>query len=124
MIFGLFKSKEARDIDKAKKFLKKALDNAKAIVLIDTKHHPEQILNLAVMFNDNNLKAINIMYRITKDNNWPEEFDDELVMHTKFNEYNIKECFPKYALSKKDYTKFEKVMQNAIMGTYGQYTGQ
>ena len=51
MIFGLFKSKEARDIDKAKKFLKKALDNAKAIVLIDTKHHPEQILDLAVMFN-------------------------------------------------------------------------
>tara|TARA_B110000495_G_scaffold175698_1_gene166659 strand:+ start:313 stop:687 length:375 start_codon:yes stop_codon:yes gene_type:complete len=123
MIFGLFKSKEARDIDKAKKFLKKALDNAKAIVLIDTKHHPEQILDLAVMFNDNNLKGINIMYRTAKDNNWPEEFDDELEMHIKFNDYNIKECFPKYVLSKKDYKKFEEVMQNALLGKFGEYKG-
>ena len=96
---------------------------AKAIVLIDTKHHPEQILDLAVMFNNNNLKGINIMYRTAKDNNWPEEFDDELEMHIKFNDYNIKECFPKYVLSKKDYKKFEEVMQNALLGKFGEYKG-
>tara|TARA_Y100000294_G_scaffold168507_1_gene178763 strand:- start:363 stop:734 length:372 start_codon:yes stop_codon:yes gene_type:complete len=123
-MFGLFKSKEARDIAKALKFLKKALDNAKAIVLIDPKHHPDQILNLAEMFNDNNLKGLNMLYWIAKDNNWPEEYDKELKMHSKFNEYNIKDYFPRYALSKKDYKKFEEVMQNAIMGTCGQYKGQ
>ena len=117
-MFGLFKSKEAKDIAKALKFLKKALDNAKAIVLIDPKHHPDQILNLAEMFNDNNLKGLNMLYRIA------EEYDKELEMHSKFNEYNIKDYFPRYALSKKDYKKFEEVMQNAIMGTYGQYKGQ
>ena len=123
-MFGLFKSKEARDIAKALKFLKKALDNAKAIVLIDPEHHPDQILNLAEIFNDNNLKGLNMLYRVAKDNNWPEEYDKEIEMHSKFNDYNIKEYFPKYALSKKDHQKFEKVMKNAIMGTYGQYKGQ
>jgi len=123
MIFGLFKSKEKKDVESALQQLLEALNVAKRIIEIDSERFPESMLLSAEKFNHHNVKGLSMLYAIAKHYNWPEELDPELDMHKKLNEYDIKKFLPKYVFSKKDYKKFETIMNDALLGKFGEYRG-
>ena len=123
MIFGLFKSKEKKDVESALQQLLEALNVAKRIIEIDSERFPELMLLSAEKFNHHNVKGLSMLYAIAKHYNWPEELDPELDMHKKLNEYEIKKLLPKYVFSKKDYKKFETIMNDALLGKFGEYRG-
>ena len=123
MIFGLFKSKEKKDVESALQQLLEALNVAKRIIEIDSERFPELMLLSAEKFNHHNVKGLSMLYAIAKHYNWPEELDPELDMHKKLNEYDIKKFLPKYVFSKKDYKKFETIMNDALLGKFGEYRG-
>ena len=123
MIFGLFKSKEKKDVESALQQLLEALNVAKRIIEIDSERFPESMLLSAEKFNHHNVKGLSMLYAIAKHYNWPEELDPELDMHKKLNEYEIKKLLPKYVFSKKDYKKFETIMNDALLGKFGEYRG-
>jgi len=123
MIFGLFKSKEKKDVESALQQLLEALNVAKRIIEIDSERFPESMLLSAEKFSHLNVKGLSMLYAIAKHYNWPEELDPELDMHKKLNEYDIKKFLPKYVFSKKDYKKFETIMNDALLGKFGEYRG-
>jgi len=123
MIFGLFKSKERKDVESALQQLLTALNVAKRIIEIDSERFPTSVLLAAERFNHFNVKGLSMLYAIAKHYNWPEELDTELDMHKKLNEYEIKIFLPKYVLSKKDYKQFETIMNDALLGKFGEYKG-
>tara|TARA_B110000967_G_C18580833_1_gene409609 strand:+ start:65 stop:439 length:375 start_codon:yes stop_codon:yes gene_type:complete len=123
MIFGLFKSKERKDVESALQQLLEALNVAKRIIEIDSERFPTSVLLAAEKFNHHNVKGLSMLYAIAKHYNWPEELDTELDMHKKLNEYEIKIFLPKYVLSKKDYEQFQTIMNDALLGKFGEYKG-
>ena len=114
-MFNIFKSKEQKLIDKAIEHFKLSLRSANAIVALDVKHHPEKIVKLAEIFNENNTKGLKILYNLRID------IDDNGIKNKKF--LYINKYFPNSSMTKKDYAKFEKVMMDAITGKFGEYNG-
>ena len=78
MIFGLFKSKERKDVESALQQLLEALNVAKRIIEIDSERFPTSVLLAAEKFNHHNVKGLSMLYAIAKHYNWPEELDTEL----------------------------------------------
>ena len=122
-MLGLFKSKESKVIDKVEKHFKQCKKAADAIVALDVDHNKEKIIRLAEIFNEHNVAAIRILhlsqeeFKLLKKNP-----DDEIDFVNKKYNY-IRNYIPYYYMSRKDYTKFEEVTQNAVMGIYGEYRG-
>lgn len=121
-MFGLFASKEKKIIKKIEKHFKTAKRAADSIVALDVEHNKERIIKLAEIFNEANTTALRIMYKNQQEFNFLKKTDDEIEFNNPDYDY-IKNLIPHYYMTKKEYTKFEEIMQNAVIGVYGKYNG-
>lgn len=122
-MFGIFKSKEKKIMEKVEEHFVRCKRSADAIVALDIKHNKENIIRLAEIFNENNVSALKLIYDNNREFNLlkPVGHDD---IEFKKEEYNaLKQYVPQYYMSKKDFKKFQKVMEEAVMGVYGEYRG-
>lgn len=121
-MFGLFASKEKKIIKKIEKHFKTAKRAADSIVALDVEHNKERIIKLAEIFNEANTTALRIMYKNQQEFNFLKKTDDEIEFNNPDYDY-IRNLIPHYYMTKKEYTKFEEIMQNAVIGVYGKYNG-
>ena len=121
-MFGLFASKEKKIIKKIEKHFKTAKRAADSIVALDVEHNKERIIKLAEIFNEANTTALRIMYENQQEFNFLKKMDDEVEFNNSNYNY-IRNLMPQYYMTKKEYTKFEEIMQNAVVGAYGEYKG-
>ena len=121
-MFGLFASKEKKIIKKIEKHFKTAKRAADSIVALDVEHNKARIIKLAEIFNEANTTALRIMYENQQEFNFLKKMDDELEFNNPNYNY-IRNLMPQYYMTKKEYTKFEEIMQNAVVGAYGEYKG-
>ena len=121
-MFGLFASKEKKIIKKIEKHFKTAKGAADSIVALDVEHNKERIIKLAEIFNEANTTALRIMYENQQEFNFLKKMDDEVEFNNSNYNY-IRNLMPQYYMTKKEYTKFEEIMQNAVVGAYGEYKG-
>lgn len=123
-MFSLFASKEEKIIKKIEKHFKTAKRAADSIIALDVEHNKERIIKLAEIFNEANTTALRIMYQNQKEFNFinMKKTDDEIEFNNPDYNY-IRNLMPNYYMTKKEFTKFEETMRNAIIGTYGEYNG-
>ena len=121
-MFGLFSSKEIKIIKKIEKNFKTAKRAADSIVALDVEYNKARIIKLAEIFNEANTTALRIMYENQQEFNFLKKMDDEIEFNNPNYNY-IRNLIPQYYMTKKEYTKFEEIMQNAVVGAYGEYKG-
>ena len=125
-MIGLFDSKEKKIIKQIEKYFEIAQRVANAIVALDPEHTKKTVTKLAAEFNDANNMALKILYQNQEEFNFLKK-DSADRDEIEFNnpEYNkLRNLISMYYMSKQDYLKFEKVMTNAVIGVYGEYSGQ
>lgn len=122
-MFGIFKSKEKKIMKKVEEHFIRCKRSADAIVALDVKHNKDKIVRLAEIFNENNVAALKLIYDNNREFNLLKPVGDDEIEFVK-EEYNVlKKYFPQFYMSKKDFNKFYKVMEEAVMGIYGEYRG-
>ena len=121
-MFGLFASKEKKIIKKIEKHFKTAKRAADSIVALDVEHNKSRIIKLAEIFNEANTTALRTMYQNQQEFNFLKKMDDEVEFNNPNYNY-IRNLMPNYYMTKKEFTKFQEIMRNAVTGVYGEYNG-
>lgn len=122
-MFGVFKSKEKKVMEKVEEHFVRCKRSADAIVALDVKHNKDNIIRLAEIFNENNVAALKLIYDNNREFKLLKPVGDDEIEFVKEEYNNLKQYFPQFYMSKKDFNKFHKVMEEAVMGIYGEYRG-
>ena len=120
-MFGLFRSKEKKIIDEVVKHFKIVKRAADSIVALDVEHNKDKIIRLVEIFNESNTSALRILYEAQNEFKLLKNMDDIQFVNDKYN--YVRELHPLCYMSKKDYSKFQEVTANTVMGMYGEYKG-
>ena len=116
MIFNLFKTTEEKQYNLAIKLLDKAFKRAKIIVSLDGDQYPERMTHLAFEFNEYNNEALRILHELGLFASDSSEFEQKIFnkilpnLNIKNESSKVLGLIPKYVFTKKEYSKFEKIM--------------
>lgn len=114
--FNFFITEEAKQYNIAIKLLERSFEIAKTIVSLDDDQYPHHMTRLVFEYNEYYNSALRILHELNLSPSHADGFEEKIFkkilpkLEMDKESKKIITLIPKYVFTKKEYTKFEKIM--------------